>query len=135
MANEKVSINIVSGVEKTKKDGSKYYIYKSDSDVEYISKNKYEEGAEYYYVSEVKGEFNGKPTLARWISTEEYKPQGKGGAKPFYPKQPDKVAILKEAGAIVDGIIAYGIEQKPKTREELWARIDRELKEVQGRVK
>ncbi len=134
MANEKVSINIVSGVEKTKKDGSKYYIYKSDSDVEYISKNKYSEGAEYYFITEQHGEFNGKPTVARWISTEEYKPKGKDG-KPFYPKTPDKVAMLKEAGAIVDAMIAMGIEVKCKTREELWARIDRELVEVNRRVK
>ena len=133
MAN-KISINLVSSVEKTNKKGEKYYILKDEGDVEYISKENLTEGTGEYFLTEQHGEYNGKPTLARWLTTKEYQSKGKDG-KQFFPKQPDKVAILKEAGAIVDGIIAYGIETKPKTREELWARIDRELKEIQGRVK
>ena len=131
---DKVSINLLDCMEKTKKDGSKYYIIKDIDGVDYISKLPQKEGTGEYFVSIVNGEFNGKPTVTRWLSTEEYKPKGKDG-KTFFPKTPDKVAILKEAGAIVDAMIAMGIEVKCKTREELWARIDRELVEVNRRVK
>jgi len=129
---DKIKIALHDCIEKVKKDGSKYFIYHDIEGVEYISKNEYKEGEGEYFISVQNGEFNGKPTVARWISTEEYKPAGKDG-KQFFPKQPDKVAILKEAGAIADTLVVWGISPKPKTKEEFWALIDGILPEVKKR--
>jgi len=130
---KKTTVEIASGEKKDKKDGSgSYYIYKDTQGVQLLSNDELKEGLQDVYMTEKESEYNGKKSITRWVTKDA--PQAKGGGK-FFPKTPDKVAILKEAGAIVDALIAMGIEVKAKTREELWVRIDRELVEVNRRVK
>lgn len=116
-----------------KNAGKTLYTHTGIDGNKYLSYEKFPAGAEYYYLTEKETEYNGNKQISRWISLQEYKPNNGGGK--FFPKQPDKVAMLKEAGAIVDCLMACGVETKIKSRAELWERIDREFKEIEGRVK
>jgi hypothetical protein len=132
---DKIKLNLIECIEKTKKDNSgKYYINKDEIGVEYLSQTLMKEGEGEYYITVTTKEFNGKPSTVRWISTEEYKPKGKDG-KPFYPKQPDQVAMFKEAMVLVAEHINLGIIVKPKTVEELRKLILSEFEWIKGNVK
>ena len=131
---DKITLNLIECVKKEKKAGGEYYIAKDEMGVEYLSSKLVTEGRGEYFVTVKNGEFNGKPTVARWIATEEYKPKGKDG-KQFYPKQPDQVAMFKEAMVLVAEHINLGIIVKPKTVEELRKLILSEFEWIKGTVK
>lgn len=125
---KKVTVEIVSGEKKEKKDKSGfYYIYKDIQGVQFLSNDELKEGLQEVYMTETEKEYNGKKSITRWITKEEHKPKGKDGK--FFPKQPDKVAILKESMIMAEYWIAHGFSTKPKSKDELTTLI-KEAQEV-----
>ena len=116
---EKKMLNILDGEKKTSKAGKTYHIYRDENGQKYMSSDVIDPGQGEYFISSKESEFNGKVSTSWFLSKEEYKPAGKTGAKPFYPKKPDEVAMLKEAMSLTAEYINFKLKAQPKSVEEL----------------